>query len=343
MNWKLACVITALAFEVSAPRVADACGVKLTSKSPGHKKATARSSNPSDILLLGNPPRRLQRDLSAAGHRVEVAPEISAAKRSSYTVIVADSSLEATARSKFSNSVVVVRSDDIAADVRSVENQITRKPVAADQGRTVVAARPNRAPVATGPTREERKLVSAAEPRDTSVETAPRVAATTEPKKTETKPVESRPEPKAVESQPRPEPKVVEPAPVVASSRNETRSETADASKPAARPAKAATNPGEIYFGFARANLPSTKALDRASKWLLDNPDIAIVIEGHADPSGAHDSNLALAQKRAEWVRDYLVTSGIDVGRLEVISYGDTRLKYAGTDARNRRVGLVKK
>ena len=50
-----------------------------------------------------------------------------------------------------------------------------------------------------------------------------------------------------------------------------------------------------------------------------------------------------LGQKRAEAVRDYLAAAGIDQSRMEVVSYGDTRLKYGRTDPRNRRVAIVKK
>ena len=47
---------------------------------------------------------------------------------------------------------------------------------------------------------------------------------------------------------------------------------------------------------------------------------------------------MMLSQARAEFVRDYLVSAGIDGGRLEVKAFGDTKLKYGKKDARNRRV-----
>lgn len=341
MRWKLAAVLAALSFsfEVSSPRPADACGVKLTIKNPGQRKAQARSSNPSDILLVGKPPRRLQRDLAAAGHRVEVADDPNAAKRDSYAVVVADASLEKPARSRFANSVVVVRSDNIPDDVRLVERQVTRRPVAVDERRTAVAARAERQPIAVGPAREERKVISTAAPTETVPEpapAAPRVAAT-EPKP----PVQPKPEPKAA---PKPEPvkpdvPKSEPAP--------TPSDTAaPAPTPAPKVAKApraAQNPGDLFFGYGKAQLASTAALDRAVAWLQQDTSINVVIEGHADPSGNPDANMALAQSRAEWVRDYLVKAGIDASRLEVVSFGDTKLKYGASDGRNRRVVLVTK
>lgn len=145
MKWNLAAGLFAvLVVELHAPPPADACGVKLTIKSLTPRKAVARTSNPSDVLLLGDPPRRLERDLAAAGHRVEVAPNASTAKRKSYTVVIADSSMQNEARSSFNDSVVVVRTSDVSADMRAVEKSAARKPLKTDVGRTVVAARPIR-------------------------------------------------------------------------------------------------------------------------------------------------------------------------------------------------------
>ena len=92
MNRNLALgVLTVFVVEVHTAPPVDACGVKLTVKSSSPRKAVARTSNPSDILLLGNPPRRMELDLSAAGHRVEVAPSVAAARRKSYAVVITDS------------------------------------------------------------------------------------------------------------------------------------------------------------------------------------------------------------------------------------------------------------
>ena len=76
-----AALFAILVMDMHAPPPADACGVKLTIKSQTPRKAVARTSNPSDVLLLGTPPRRLERDLSAAGPRVEVAPTPAAMRR----------------------------------------------------------------------------------------------------------------------------------------------------------------------------------------------------------------------------------------------------------------------
>jgi len=323
MKWNLAAsLVTVLVVEMHAAPPADACGVKLTVKSSAPRKAVARTSNPSDVLLLGNPPRRLELDLTSAGHRVEVAPTASAAKRKSYAVVITDASLADEARSNFAGAVVIVRSGDVTADMRSVEQQVARKPVRTEEARTVVAARPTRTPIAAGPPQPEpRRVVAASEPKDT-----PPVADPTPP------PPPSRPPPERVATAvPKAaEPKVAEPPP---------RPE-----KPRVV-AKANTVHDEVYFtlGSFKLENPAAGSLARAVRWLTDSSDVHVVIEGHADPTGTHEGNLALGQRRAEWVRDYLVSAGIDESRLDVISYGDTRLRYGRVDRRNRRAAIVVK
>jgi OmpA-OmpF porin, OOP family len=78
-------------------------------------------------------------------------------------------------------------------------------------------------------------------------------------------------------------------------------------------------------------------------KWLSDNPDISIVIEGHADPSGQTQANQELSEARATQVRDYLVEKGIDSSRLKAFGFGSSKLKYGASDGRNRRVVFVVK
>jgi outer membrane protein OmpA-like peptidoglycan-associated protein len=324
MKWNLAAgLATVLLVEMHAVPPADACGVKLTVKSSAPRKAVARTSNPSDLLLLGNPPRRLELDLTAAGHRVEVAPSASAAKRKSYAVVITDGSLQDEARSSFPGAIVIVRSGDVTADMRSVEQQVARRPVRTEEARTPVAARSSRTPIAAGPPQPEaRKIIAASEPKDAPPVTDPtpppeRVAVV--PKATEPKP------PKATE------PKVTEVTP------------TAPERPRAVAVAKANTVHDEVYFTLGSAKLDNQAALAKAVRWLKDGSDVQVMIEGHADPTGTHEGNLALAQKRAEWVRDYLVSAGIDQARLDVISYGDTRLRYGRTDRRNRRAAIVVK
>jgi peptidoglycan-associated lipoprotein len=331
MKWNLAAgLVTVLVMEMHAAPPVDACGVKLTVKSSGPRKAVAHTSNPSDVLLLGNPPRRLELDLTAAGHRVEVASTASAAKRKSYAVVITDANLQDDARSNFPGAVVIVRSGDVTADTRSVEQQVARRPVRTEEARTVVAARPSRTPIAAGPVQPEpRRIVAASEPKDAQPVTEPAPQPAPAPKATEPK-VFTEPKVAAV-----PAPKATEPR---------VAAVTPTPEKPR-MVAKANAVHDEVYFTLGSSKLDDQAAgsLAKAVRWLTDSSDVRVVIEGHADPTGSHEGNLALGQKRAEWVRDYLVSAGIDQARLDVISYGDTRLRYGRADRRNRRAAIVVK
>ena len=85
----------------------------------------------------------------------------------------------------------------------------------------------------------------------------------------------------------------------------------------------------------AEAKLQAKAAVLRA------NPGVRIRIEGHCDQRGSTEYNLALGQRRAEAVRAYLVSLGIDGARLSTLSYGKERPLVEGEDeeafARNRR------
>ncbi|MGJ8621667.1 MAG: peptidoglycan-associated lipoprotein Pal [Yoonia sp.] len=65
--------------------------------------------------------------------------------------------------------------------------------------------------------------------------------------------------------------------------------------------------------------------LNGQAQWLLTNADYRAVIEGHADEQGTREYNLALGFRRANAVREYLVSRGVPSARLEVTSYGKER------------------
>lgn len=65
--------------------------------------------------------------------------------------------------------------------------------------------------------------------------------------------------------------------------------------------------------------------LDGQAQWLLANADYRAVIEGHADEQGTREYNLALGQRRANAVREYLVSRGVPAARLQVTSFGKER------------------
>ncbi|QLF71178.1 peptidoglycan-associated lipoprotein Pal [Peteryoungia desertarenae] len=69
----------------------------------------------------------------------------------------------------------------------------------------------------------------------------------------------------------------------------------------------------------------AAQTLDRQAQWLMQYPNYAITIEGHADERGTREYNLALGARRAATTRDYLVSRGVPANRLRTISYGKER------------------
>ena len=82
-----------------------------------------------------------------------------------------------------------------------------------------------------------------------------------------------------------------------------------------------------VFFEFDSAVLgaDSRRTLDRQADWLRLFPEIALVLEGHADERGTREYNLALGERRANAVREYLITQGVGPSRLRTISYGKER------------------
>ncbi|HEY7141328.1 MAG TPA: peptidoglycan-associated lipoprotein Pal, partial [Methylomirabilota bacterium] len=83
----------------------------------------------------------------------------------------------------------------------------------------------------------------------------------------------------------------------------------------------------DVYFDFDRYDVRAGDkgTLDENAKWLKSNQSALLLIEGHADERGTNEYNLALGERRAKATRDYLVSVGIDAGRITVISYGEER------------------
>ena len=101
-----------------------------------------------------------------------------------------------------------------------------------------------------------------------------------------------------------------------------------------------------VYFEFDKFNLnsKSLQTLKSAVAAMKDNSSIKITISGHADERGTREYNLALGQRRAESVRDYLAINGINANRVTVKSYGEERPLSDGSDetsyAKNRRAEI---
>jgi len=98
-----------------------------------------------------------------------------------------------------------------------------------------------------------------------------------------------------------------------------------------------------VHFAFDQYNVEeSDKALlGRQAAWLQRYPAVRVTIEGHADERGTREYNLALGARRANAVREYLVSQGVSTGRIETISYGKERPICTSSDegcwAQNRR------
>jgi len=105
----------------------------------------------------------------------------------------------------------------------------------------------------------------------------------------------------------------------------------------------------DVYFDFDRYDVRAGDkgTLDENAKWLKSNQSALLLIEGHADERGTNEYNLALGERRAKATRDYLVSVGIDAGRITVISYGEERPtcteKAEGCWAKNRRAHFLVK
>lgn len=99
-----------------------------------------------------------------------------------------------------------------------------------------------------------------------------------------------------------------------------------------------------IYFDFDRSDIkPEYRpVLERKAAWLKARPEYRVRIEGHCDERGTAEYNVALGEKRALSVRDYLAALGVPAKRMSTISYGEERPASQGEDeaawAKNRRV-----
>ena len=87
------------------------------------------------------------------------------------------------------------------------------------------------------------------------------------------------------------------------------------------------TNFSRVHFSLdsSELNADSREALAANSEIMRAHAGLSVDIEGHCDDRGTTDYNLALGQKRAESIRDYLVRQGISKARLTATSYGKER------------------
>ena len=103
-----------------------------------------------------------------------------------------------------------------------------------------------------------------------------------------------------------------------------------------------------VFFATNKSTLTtaSRDTLRKQAAWMRKKADLKFSIEGHADERGTREYNLALGERRANAVKDYLMTYGISGSRLSVISYGKERPVNSGSNplawSQNRRSVTVK-
>ena len=102
-----------------------------------------------------------------------------------------------------------------------------------------------------------------------------------------------------------------------------------------------------VFFGFDSSELAveAQAILDRQAAFLNVNPTMVVIIEGHADERGTREYNLALGDRRAVAVRDYLLAKGLNDARVRTVSYGKERPAVSGSNEGswefNRRAATV--
>jgi len=102
-----------------------------------------------------------------------------------------------------------------------------------------------------------------------------------------------------------------------------------------------------VFFDYDSAVLSpvATETLDRQGAWLRQYANLVVTIEGHADERGTREYNLAIGDRRATAVRNYLLALNVPPNQILTISYGEERPADAGNDesawANNRRAVSV--
>ena len=87
-----------------------------------------------------------------------------------------------------------------------------------------------------------------------------------------------------------------------------------------------------VFFGYDESTISaeSAETLNKQYQFLSRNPGISITVEGHCDERGTREYNLALGERRASAVKNYLVSLGVESSRITVISYGKEKPTVEG-------------
>ena len=102
-----------------------------------------------------------------------------------------------------------------------------------------------------------------------------------------------------------------------------------------------------VFFAFDSSAISADAAevLDSQVKWLKKHEQVKVVVQGYCDERGTREYNLALGERRANAVKQYLVSKGVAADRISTISYGKERPAVLGSNeaawAQNRRAVTV--
>ena len=92
-------------------------------------------------------------------------------------------------------------------------------------------------------------------------------------------------------------------------------------------------------------NASAAFILEAQANWLKATPGFTVILEGHCDDRGTRDYNLALGDRRANAIKEFLISLGVDGSRIQTISYGKERPAAEGNTseawAENRRVVTI--
>ncbi|MDG1488230.1 MAG: peptidoglycan-associated lipoprotein Pal, partial [SAR324 cluster bacterium] len=103
-----------------------------------------------------------------------------------------------------------------------------------------------------------------------------------------------------------------------------------------------------VYFDYDKSVISPAFAeiIDSNYEWIAENPDVQIQLEGHCDERGTNEYNLALGERRAKAVLDYLVSLGANPSQFSMVSFGEERPVASGSNevswAKNRRVEFTR-
>lgn len=94
-----------------------------------------------------------------------------------------------------------------------------------------------------------------------------------------------------------------------------------------------------VFFAYDSSDLTdhARATLGKQAAWLMHYPRTRATVEGHCDERGTREYNLALGDRRATAVKNYLIALGVPSSRLKTISYGKERPAEPGNYSQNRR------